>query len=240
MPQGCLRCVVSLGVPRAGQGGGARPAAVSLSTEALLFPQCKVSRLCLRFLSSVCAESECQTDAIVPPAPSDPRVNRARRCPQGSAFAVFGAWGGWMPPSHGRAALWGREAAAAVFFSVTARIQNGWERMCPGWPLVLVGSWSVLCGKMGGAGIGMSQRGVCQRGSVAKSVVSGERRSWDVLLGGGRAVGAEVSRESTRNSDTRCRVRALGSVGRRCPHQAIPRSPTRAGTGWLSCLKQQL
>lgn len=39
VPQGCLLCVVSLGVPRAGQSGGARLVATSLSTEALLFPQ---------------------------------------------------------------------------------------------------------------------------------------------------------------------------------------------------------
>lgn len=53
---------------------------------------------------------------------------------------------------------------------------------------------------------------VCVREAAWPKVWSGG--SWDVLLGGARAAGAEVSRESVRDADTRCRVRAPGSVGK--------------------------
>lgn len=56
---------------------------------------------------------------------------------------------------------------------------------------------------------------VCVREAAwPKAWSAGRGGSWDVLLGGARAAGAEVSRESVKDADTRCRVRAPGSVGK--------------------------
>lgn len=114
--------------------------------------------------------------------------------PPGSALTnlVFYPPGRQITHGFGKAAFCGREAAASVFISLSfsAGIQNGWERTRPGLPLVLVGAWTVLCGKKGGVrGIAMSQQDVCQKDSSGQNVVSREwSEAGDVFLEGKKRV----------------------------------------------------